>query len=273
MSSSMPAGYESLIACASESTGDLAPFNTNTHFHSATADPALLSARGVTKSYQKGRLSIPVLKGVNLDIGPGEFVSIIGQSGSGKSTLLHLLGLLDAPDEGEIHFGSGRIDNVSASRRDRFRNKKVGLIFQFYHLLPELTTRENVLAPLMISHGFVKYLRHRRRNRERACQLLDMVGLSHRLNHRPHELSGGEMQRTAVARALMTRPQLLLADEPTGNLDSENSQEILQILKRLNRDEELTIVMVTHDQEIAREAGRTVCLRAGLVDEVVHGVV
>ena len=268
MSSSIPVGYEPLIACAGESTGELAPFTTDTDQHHVTSRPSLLSVQDVTKSYQKGRLTIPVLKGVNLSIEPGEFVSIIGQSGSGKSTLLHLLGLLDEPDEGEICFESERIDDVSASRRDRFRNKKVGMIFQFYHLLPELTTCENVLAPLMISQGFFKYLRHRRSNHERACSLLDLVGLSHRLNHRPHELSGGEMQRTAVARALMTRPQLLLADEPTGNLDSENSAEILQILKRLNREEQLTVVMVTHDQQIAREAGRTVCLRGGLVDGV-----
>ena len=272
MSSSIPVGYEPLIASAGQSSSHLAAFTGQSDEHQLDAKPALLSARNVTKSYQKGRLKIPVLKGVNFGVEPGEFVSIIGQSGSGKSTLLHLLGMLDVPDEGEICLGLERMDNVSSKRRDRFRNKQIGMIFQFYHLLPELTTRENVLAPLMISQGVVSYLRHRRRNRERADYLLDMVGLSHRLAHRTCELSGGEMQRTAVARALITRPRLLLADEPTGNLDTENSREILQILKDLNREEQLTIVMVTHDQEIAKEANRTVCLREGLVDEMGRGI-
>ena len=270
--SSIPVGYAPLIASARQSSSQLTAFTGQGDEQQVPARPYLLAAQNVAKSYQKGRLQIPVLKGVNFGVEPGEFVSIIGQSGSGKSTLLHLLGMLDVPDEGEICLGLERMDNVSAIRRERFRNEQVGMIFQFYHLLPELTTRENVLAPLMISQGVFSYLRHRRRNRERADELLEVVGLSHRLTHRPHELSGGEMQRTAVARALITRPQLLLADEPTGNLDSENSAEILQILKDLNREEQLTIVMVTHDRDIAKEAGRTVCLREGLVDEVGRGI-
>ncbi len=225
----------------------------------------MVAATKLTKSYRKGRVEVPVLKGVDFSVRPGEFVAIVGQSGSGKSTLLHLLGALDAPDAGEIHFEGNRIDNLPARGRDVLRNKYFGMIFQFYHLLPELTMLENVLAPIMIRFGVWNYLWQRRQHVERAKELLDMVGLSHRLTHKPRELSGGEMQRTAIARALIAQPKLLLADEPTGNLDQQTGSEILAILKKLHREHGLTILMVTHDQSIARQADRTVRLVEGKV--------
>jgi lipoprotein-releasing system ATP-binding protein len=229
-----------------------------------------LSARGIAKSYFKGRRSIevPVLLGVDFDVCPGEFVSVVGTSGCGKSTLLHLLGTLDQPDAGEIHLGGLRIDNLPARNRDRLRNEVFGYIFQFYHLLPELTAVENVLTPMMIRHGFFGYLRSRARLRLDAERLLDRVGLSHRLRHKPHELSGGEMQRAAIARALVGSPQILLADEPTGNLDAATGQEIIDLIVSLNRDDGLTIIMVTHDSLIAERADRTVRLAGGRVDPV-----
>lgn len=227
--------------------------------------PALLAARQVVKSYRKGRVVIPVLRGVDFQARPGEFTAIVGQSGSGKSTLLHLLATLDAPDQGEIYYEGERIDNLSARARDRFRNETCGMIFQFYHLLPELTTLENVLAPLMIRDGVLRYWLRRKEQTERAAHLLEMVGLSHRLKHKPRELSGGEMQRAAIARALITQPKLLLADEPTGNLDRQNGQEIMVLLRTLNAEHNLTIVMVTHDHAIAAQADRTVRLAEGLV--------
>ena len=218
------------------------------------------------KSYRKGPVEVPVLRGVSLGVHEGEFLAIVGQSGSGKSTLLHLLCTLDGPDRGEIHYGGRRIDNISAAGRDALRNRQFGMIFQFYHLLPELTTLENVLSPLMIAEGVWRYWRHRREHRARAKELLDMVGLGHRLKHRPRELSGGEMQRAAIARALVARPRLLLADEPTGNLDQSTGQGIMEILGALNREQNLTIVMVTHDPTIARQADRTICLVGGKIE-------
>jgi lipoprotein-releasing system ATP-binding protein len=226
----------------------------------------LLACTALTKSYRKGSLAVPVLRGVDLVARRSELLAIIGQSGSGKSTLLHLLGTLDRPDEGQVLFEGNRIDNLPASGRDIIRNRYIGLIFQFYHLLPELTTVENVLSPLMIKHGLWGYLRNRRDYRRRAEELLEMVGLSHRLHHRPCELSGGEMQRTAIARALVADPKLLLADEPTGNLDRQSGGEILALLRQLNTEHGLSIIMVTHDPHIAAQADRTVRLVEGRVE-------
>jgi lipoprotein-releasing system ATP-binding protein len=219
------------------------------------------------KSYHKSSIEVPVLRGVSMSVRRSEFLAIVGQSGSGKSTLLHLLGTLDAPDQGEIYYGGQRVDNLNASGRDALRNRSFGMIFQFYHLLPELTTLENVLTPLMITHGVWNYLRNRRTYRARAAELLEMVGLSHRLKHRPRELSGGEMQRAAIARALVVEPDLLLADEPTGNLDQGTGQEIIRILRTLNHQRNLTIVMVTHDRAIADQADRIVRLTSGRIEE------
>ncbi|RPI76713.1 MAG: ABC transporter ATP-binding protein, partial [Planctomycetaceae bacterium] len=174
-----------------------------------------LAATAVAKSYSKGEHQIPVLRGVDFQIRRGEFVSIIGQSGSGKSTLLHLLGLLDSPDVGEVRLYGHRIDDLPARSRDELRNRVFGFIFQFYHLLPELSVLENVLTPVMIRHSLWEYWKHRKGFRDQARELLDKVGLGHRLTHKPSELSGGEMQRAAIARALMGNPEVLLADEPT----------------------------------------------------------
>ena len=230
-------------------------------------DP-MITASGLVKSYRKHKTEVPVLKGVDFVAPKGRVTAIIGQSGSGKSTLLHLLGTLDQPDAGEIAFDGQRIDCLTARDRDAFRNQQLGMIFQFYHLLPELTLLENVLAPAMISHGLFSYLRNRRLVVQRAKDLIDMVGLSHRMKHRPRELSGGEMQRTAIARALIANPSLLLADEPTGNLDHESGQIILRILRQLNQDHGLTIVMVTHDESIAQQCDSVVRLKDGKVERL-----
>jgi lipoprotein-releasing system ATP-binding protein len=227
--------------------------------------PIQLAARKIGKRYYKGQNVIPVLREVDLNIHGGEFLAIVGQSGSGKSTLIHLLGTLDRPDEGQILLDDRRIDNLSTKQRDVLRNQYFGMIFQFYHLLPELTALGNVLAPLMISHSTWSYLRNRRALHRRAKELLKLVGLGHRLNHKPRELSGGEMQRTAIARALINRPRVLLADEPTGNLDHATGSEILQVLRSLNAQQNLTIVMVTHDDEIAGQADRQVRLVEGRI--------
>lgn len=233
-------------------------------------DKPLLRTERLVKSYRKGPLEVPVLHGVDMDVHEGELLAIVGQSGCGKSTLLHLLGTLDAPDGGQITFQGNRIDNLPTAGRDVLRNKYFGMIFQFYHLLPELSTLENVLAPAMITHGVLGYWTHRKKLRQRATDLLEIVGLAHRLKHKPRELSGGEMQRTAIARALVQQPRVLLADEPTGNLDKHSGEEVMAILRRLNREQNLTIVIVTHDMSIARQADRTLSLVEGRMQTQLH---
>lgn len=225
----------------------------------------LIAAISVEKAYRKGDHLVPVLHGVDVSIRKGEFLSIVGQSGSGKSTLLHLLGLLDTPDIGEVQLEGQRIDDLPARTRDELRNRVFGFVFQFYHLLPELSLMENVLSPLMIRHSIWGYWARRREYQDRAREMIDRVGLSHRLTHKPSELSGGEMQRAAIARSLVAHPQILLADEPTGNLDAKTGREIIDLLSRLNEQEQLTIIMVTHDQAIAAEAHRTVKLCEGRI--------
>ena len=227
---------------------------------------SLLRVRDLRKSYRSGDHRLDVLRGVDFDLATGEFVSVVGQSGSGKSTLLHLMGLLDAADSGEIALGDTRIDRLPSARRDRLRNSAIGMVFQAYHLLPELDALENVLAPLMVRHGVIEWLRVRREARARAADLLTRFGLGGRLHHKPRQLSGGEMQRVAIARALVTQPQVLLADEPTGNLDEATGGEILDTLCELNRADGLSIVLVTHDAAIARRADRIVRLAAGRVE-------
>ena len=219
----------------------------------------VLSARGLFKSYHKDRIEVPVLRGLDLEVQSGLVTALVGRSGSGKSTLMHLLATLDQPDAGEIHFRGERIDNASRARRDNYRNHDIGIIFQFYHLLPELSAIENVLTPTMIGRSAWSYFRHRKEARRRAESMLDRVGLLHRATHKPSEMSGGEMQRAAIARALMTDPSMLLADEPTGNLDTDTGLDILKLLTELNQDDGLTVLMITHDDAIAAEADR--CLR------------
>ena len=226
-----------------------------------------LEARGISKSYRLGKVPVPVLHGVDLEVERGEMVAVVGSSGSGKSTLLHCLGLLDTPDVGEVRLLGRRIDDVSQRRRDALRNGTFGFIFQFYHLLPELTAVENVMLPHLIRHGVLSYFKERKTIRAEATALLERDGLGHRLGHKPTELSGGEMQRTAIARALSTNPEVLLADEPTGNLDAATGASILELLRDLNRERGLTMMMVTHDLQIAGQADRVVRLAEGRIEE------
>ena len=226
----------------------------------------VLAAAGLCKTYHKNAEKVRVLNGLDLDVEGGEFVSIVGASGSGKTTLLHLLGTLDKPDGGRVFLEGQRIDNLPSERRDFLRNQTFGFIFQFYHLLPELNTLENVLVPQMIAHSVFGWLGKRRELKQRAEKLLDRVGLGHRLKHKPRELSGGEMQRAAIARALVNEPRILLADEPTGNLDTATGLEIFTLLRDLNRQEGLTIIMVTHNLDLAGDTDRVVRLVAGRVE-------
>jgi lipoprotein-releasing system ATP-binding protein len=228
---------------------------------------AMLSAAELYKTYRKSaKIQTEVLRGLDLDVFAGEFLSIVGASGSGKSTLLHLLGVLDRPDKGEIHLNGKRIDDLAAKRRDHLRNQTFGFIFQFYHLLPELTALENVLMPQLIAHSVFAWMGRRKELKSRAVELLDRVGLGKRLNHRPRELSGGEMQRAAVARALVNKPRVLFADEPTGNLDADNGDEVVKLLRDLNRQDGLTIIMVTHNMDIVAGTDRVVRLVQGRVE-------
>lgn len=227
----------------------------------------MLVADNLIKSYRRHADVVKVLNGLDLTIHDGEFVSIVGASGSGKSTLLHLLGTLDAPGAGTIWFEGRRIDNLPGRERDLLRNRTFGFIFQFYHLLPELSTLDNVLMPAYVNHSVLGWWRTRRVWRARAEELLHRVGLGHRLTHKPRELSGGEMQRAAVARALMSRPRVLLADEPTGNLDVDTGNDIVRLLRELNRDDGVTIVMVTHNTELAAGTDRVIRMVQGRVQE------
>ena len=229
---------------------------------------AMLETRQVRKRYQSGSTTLEVLRGVDFKLPREGFTAVVGQSGSGKSTLLHLMGLLDAPDGGEVLLEGRRIDNLPAVERDRLRNTAIGMVFQAYHLLPELTAVENVLTPLLIRHSIWNWFSRRQQARREAEELLDRFGLAGRLHHRPRQLSGGGMQRVAIARALITKPQVLLADEPTGNLDEESGAGIIEALGELNRDRSLSIVLVTHDAGIARQANSIVRLTAGRVETV-----
>jgi len=220
-------------------------------------------AQNVSKSYRMGRVTLDVLKGVSFSATQGEFVAITGASGSGKSTLLHLLGLLDVPDSGEVILEDINTAELSAGRRNRMRCRDIGFVFQFYHLLADLNVLENVLIPAKVDMSMLEWFSRRGATRKRAKELLGELGLGKRLKHRPKELSGGERQRVAIARALMNGPQLLLADEPTGNLDSKTGGQIMKLLHRYNADHGQTIVMVTHDTALARDTDRYIMLRDG----------
>ena len=231
----------------------------------------MLETRQIYKQYQSGTTTLDVLRGVDFKLEQGGFLAVVGQSGSGKSTLLHVMGLLDAPDSGEVWIDGQRIDNLPVREKDRLRNNSIGMVFQAYHLLPEFTALENVLAPLLIRHGIFDWFSHKRAAQAHAEALLDRFGLSDRLHHRPRQLSGGEMQRVAIARALITKPQVLLADEPTGNLDEESGAGIIEALAEMNRNNGLSIVLVTHDADIASQARGIVRLAAGTVDLINPG--
>ena len=227
-------------------------------------DDFILQAEGIHKSYRMGKTQVSVLKGVDLNIRRGEFVAIIGASGSGKSTLLHILGTLDKPDKGIVKFEGQDLSNKNERQLNKFRNKTVGFVFQFYHLLDELNVLENVFLPAMASRSILAWLGYRRTAKDRAKELLTQFGMGERITHKPYELSGGERQRAAVSRALMNEPKLLLADEPTGNLDSATGNGILEVLEKLNRAGQ-TIVMVTHDERIAKKANRIITLVDGKI--------
>ncbi len=227
-------------------------------------DDFLLKAEGIHKSYRMGAAEVKVLKGVDLAVRQGEFLAIVGASGSGKSTLLHILGALDGPDKGVVRVEGMDLGRLSAAELNEFRNKMVGFVFQFYHLLDELNVLENVFLPAMASKGIVGWLASRGRAKKRARELLAQLGLGERANHKPYQLSGGERQRVAIGRALMNEPRLLLADEPTGNLDSESGAEILEILHDLH-EQGKTLIAVTHDEGIASGAERIIRLLDGRI--------
>jgi lipoprotein-releasing system ATP-binding protein len=223
----------------------------------------MLVATNLHKTYRRNAEKVHVLQGTDLEVEAREFVAIVGASGSGKSTLLHLLGTLDRPDQGAVSLDGRRIDNLGAKERDLLRNRTFGFIFQFYHLLPELTTLQNVMMPAMVGSTVRSWWRRRNDAAKRATEMLERVGLKHRLKHKPRELSGGEMQRTAIARALVSGPRILFADEPTGNLDVESGSEIVKLLRRVNQDQGVTILMVTHNLELVRHTDRVVRMASG----------
>jgi ABC-type lipoprotein export system ATPase subunit len=228
------------------------------------SEKKILCAEKLKKSYRLGKTRIKVLRGLDMRVERGEFVCIVGASGSGKSTLLHILGSLDKPDDGKVFYDGCDIGSLGNAKLNAFRNRTVGFVFQFYHLLEELSVLENVLIPAMTAKSVAGWLIARNSARKRALELLRSVGLSDRAKHKPSQLSGGERQRTAICRALMNSPELLLADEPTGNLDSETGNSILGIFERLNKAGQ-TIVMVTHDERIASRAHRTIRLADGRI--------
>ncbi len=226
-------------------------------------NPPLIQVQDLEKSFPIERRVLPVLKGLDLSIARGEMVAVVGASGVGKSTLLHILGALDHPTSGKILFDGVDIFSLSDRQLAQFRNRRIGFVFQFHHLLPEFTALENVMMPGRIARlPFSE-------TQERAKDLLESVGLSERLAHRPGELSGGEQQRVAVARALLMRPDVILADEPTGNLDTKTSDEVFQLLRELNKRDGITFVVVTHNERLSGLADRVVRMVDGQVNSEV----
>ncbi|MHA2233527.1 MAG: ABC transporter ATP-binding protein [Candidatus Hodarchaeales archaeon] len=224
----------------------------------ATSDPIIV-CRDVAKEYQLGTLQVPALQGVNLTIQAGEFTSIMGPSGCGKTTLLNLIGAMDIPTSGQILVEGNDLSTMNDQQQSRLRRDRLGFVFQSFNLLPVLSAMENVALPMQIA-GAKKRLRN-----ERAEEMLERVGLADRLDHRPDELSGGEKQRVAIARAMMNHPAIILADEPTGNLDSETGWQILDLFQELHREENQTVLMVTHDENIAKVSSRIILLRDGQI--------
>jgi len=222
----------------------------------------ILEVREVKKSYRMGKVIVPALRSVSFDVEEGEFLTIFGPSGSGKSTLLHLMGCLDRPDEGEILIDGFNVLKLSDDKRAELRLTKIGFVFQFFNLLPRLTALNNVQLPLSLTDVSEKEAS------EKAKEILKIVGLEARMNHRPSELSGGEQQRVAIARALINNPKIVLADEPTGNLDTKTGWEIVQLMKKLSDEKGQTIVAVTHDPNIAEKADRIIHLKDGLIEGI-----
>lgn len=224
---------------------------------------ALIVGRGLTKTYRMGDTEVHALRGVDVDISEGDYVAVTGASGSGKSTLMGLLGALDQPSSGTLTVAGRELSRLSTDELAGFRNQVVGFVFQHFHLLPRTAAVDNVALPLL-------YGRHPGNRHERAMECLRMVGLGERADHHPSQLSGGQQQRVAIARALVNRPRILLADEPTGALDSRMSDEIMDIFDRLNREEGITIVLVTHEADVAARARRRLVFRDGLIAEDVE---
>lgn len=226
-----------------------------------------VEAAGLHKSFRMGHVDLHVLRGVSLQARKGEFLAIVGASGSGKSTLLHLIGLLDRPDKGHVTLDGVDAAAMSSGRRNRVRCRDVGFVFQFYHLLTELNVLENVLLPAKVDSSTLGWFLRRKDARQRARELLERLGIADRAKHRPNELSGGERQRVAIARALANSPKVLLADEPTGNLDSRTGRQIMDVLKQFNRRTHQTILMVTHDAALAHQADRILHLADGKISQ------
>ncbi|WP_151832377.1 lipoprotein-releasing ABC transporter ATP-binding protein LolD [Acinetobacter ursingii] len=224
----------------------------------------VLEAKDIYKSFTDGKSKVDVIKGLSLQVNAGDFVSIVGASGSGKSTLLHVLGGLDQPTQGQVFLNGQRFDTLDEAERGFKRNEYLGFVYQFHHLLPEFTALENVAMPLMLrSNSNFKEVN------QRAEYLLERVGLSHRLDHKPGELSGGERQRVALARALVTKPALMLADEPTGNLDRKTAMTIFQLLMDLKKELNMAMLIVTHDEQLAQSADSILHMQDGLwVDQI-----
>lgn len=219
---------------------------------------AILTATQITKVYQEGKVTTAVLNGIDLVVNPGEKIAIVGTSGSGKSTLLHILGGLDVPTTGKVWLHEQCINELNETQRGNLRNQYLGFIYQFHHLLAEFTAVENVAMPLLMRKQVSI-----QQAKQQAIELLNKVGLSHRLTHRPSELSGGERQRVAIARALVTKPSLILADEPTGNLDHANAHAVFEILAELQTSLKTALLMVTHDRQLAQMADKQMILQNG----------
>jgi lipoprotein-releasing system ATP-binding protein len=227
--------------------------------------PPVLRARGIRRSFPLGNRSLEILHGIDLDLHPGELVALVGASGAGKSTLLHVLGLLDRPDEGELEIHGTDPWSRPIAERARLRNREIGFVFQFYHLLPELNAVENTLLPAMIGESSVGFRTKRKELRDRAVDMLTHFGLGARLAHLPGQLSGGERQRVAMARALFHDPRILLADEPTGNLDSATGETVLELLFAEQRRRGLAMVLVTHDERLAHRCERVLVMEDGVI--------
>jgi ABC-type lipoprotein export system ATPase subunit len=222
----------------------------------------LITIKDIYKTYYLGEVDVPVLKGVSLEIGTGEMVALMGASGSGKTTLMNLLGCLDRPTDGKYWLDGEEISQMSSEQRADVRNRKIGFVFQSFNLLPRTSALENVTMPLDYSHHHIGDAEAH----ARGVRLLELVGLGHRMDHHPGQMSGGQQQRVAIARSLVNEPSLLLADEPTGNLDSTTTEEILQTFRKLNDDEGITIVIVTHEADVAKHCKRTVRMRDGRIE-------
>jgi lipoprotein-releasing system ATP-binding protein len=230
---------------------------------SPARDETILQATAVKKTFKMGDSALLVLKHVDLVVKRGEFLAIEGRSGSGKSTLMHLLGALDVADGGDIMYEGRNFGAMSEAERSHLRNSQFGFVFQFYHLLPELNVLENTLLAPMIENSWLAFRAKKADLKTRAAAVLEQMGLGHRVKHRPNQLSGGERQRVAIARALMNEPRVLFADEPTGNLDAETGRQIMDVLEKLHQEKGQTVLMVTHDRTLAREADRVLLLKDG----------